>query len=96
MKISDVLWGAANEKLRFDDLHIEGEPWWGECYAVQYADPRTGDDRGEFVLRFLRELGAKANYFCEFDEFNNFSGERQQARYNWLMFAYEVALEENL
>lgn len=88
MKISGALWKAANKHL------WNGENGGGSsasCYAID--DACCNDPVYREVIRFIKELGLDTHKF----NFYKFCGpERQQARYNWLMFAYEVALEENL
>lgn len=110
-KISDVLWVAANECLWsgafFDDwgqafgtLPPTEEQF--SCLAINRAAleffPARYDARVDLYLstiQFLRRLGVNSCSVSEFDEFED-TEQRQGARYLWLMFAYQVALDEGL
>ena len=68
MKISDIIWAAANDHL------------WDWVHGIAPA---------------LREMGVDTGSMDEFDEFER-EAERQGARYAWLMFVYDLAIERGL
>jgi hypothetical protein len=92
-KISDILWDAANKHL-WDGVkplrHCEEEEF--SCLAVDEAEGYPSRYRATY---FLEDLGVNGFSATEFRKFKR--GEiRQGARYLWLMFAYQVALDEGL
>lgn len=108
MKISDVLWIAANEFLstidgvELVDGHSRSKY---SCCAVEHFCKKlvcSSKISWNSVLNpyiktrgFLYELGVDTGGCFEFFEFE--PGEKRQgARYLWLMFAYEVALSEGV
>lgn len=92
MKISDVLWTVANRRLLLTGLCGDSL----SPYICDLVDRYTGFDekKTDIVIDYLKSLGMDTGY-TTFNEFWE-GPDRQQARYNWLMFAYEVALEEGL
>lgn len=96
MKISDVLWIAANEHLsEVDFSYLRSNSFgWNRNYSCS-AVYQVGEEFSSKTTAFLHELGVNINGFYEFDEFVP-GEERQGARYLWLMFAYEVALSEGV
>ena len=108
MKISDVLWIAANEFLSTTDGTelVDGKIRSKySCCAVEAVCSELvrsskiswNSVRNPYIktIGFLRQLGVNTGGYCEFKEFE--PGEKRQgARYLWLMFAYEVALSEGV
>ena len=91
VKISEIIWRAANERLAEDDWSTKTEY---SCWAVREVYEAAEYER-DYALGFLHSLGVDATRGDEFREFR--CGEhRQGARYLWLMFAYEVAKSEGL
>ena len=91
MKISDVLW-RAQKLLRTDDP--EGcEQLDPSPFTCDIIEDIAGDLTGA-AMAFVHDMGCGAG-LEEFDMFKQ-GFERQQARHTWLMFAYEIAVEENL
>lgn len=100
MKISEVLWEAANEHL--------SENWESgmeySCSAISRAayGPRTrmgGYADKERTMHFLFGLGLRRNAPYSHNIFSRVAPrgfERQAARYTWLMLAYTIAKEEGL
>lgn len=98
MKISDVLWIAANEFLSTTDGMelVDGHSRSKySCCAVESVCEKSLNSVRNPYIKFLRELGVKTGGCCEFKEFKP-GEQRQGARYLWLMFAYEVALSEGV
>lgn len=101
-KISDILWDAANKHL-FSPVEDDGDGLWMEsCCAVAEAenghDSWSGVDVDPCVskaLTYLQEFGVIPKEYGQFDEFSSYE-EQQGARYLWLMFAYQVALDEGV
>ena len=101
-KISDILWDAANKHL-CSPVEDRGDGLWMEsCCAV--AEAENGHDRVGSVcvdpdvskaLAYLQEFGVIPKEYGQFDEFSSYE-EHQGARYLWLMFAYQVALDEGV
>ena len=101
-KISDILWDAANKHL-CSPVEDRGDGLWMEsCCAV--AEAENGHDRVGCVdvdpcvskaLAYLKEFGVNPQKSGQFDEFSSYE-EQQGARYLWLMFAYQVALDEGV
>ena len=89
MKISEVLWIAANDWLA-DGLSDEGLTYFSCCAVDEaaYVDPFLGT----VARKFLRSLGANTRSNSEFSEFQVLE-DRQGARYAWLMFASMYAEE---
>jgi hypothetical protein len=102
VKISDVLWKAANNIL-FVDLSSDKYGYnynHYSCVAVQHAcenfEPFHLEAFNKLLgrcLDFVTGLGISLSSINAFDEFPE-GKERQDARYFWLMFAYLVALDE--
>lgn len=101
-KISDILWDAANKHLCPSGEEDRGSLWKESCCAV--AEAENGHDRVGSVdvdpcvskaLAYLQELGVIPKEYGQFDEFSSYE-EQQGARYLWLMFAYQVALDEGV
>lgn len=91
MKISGLLWEAANEYLSHNY-----ECWIKYRYSCKaiIAASRCNAVSTESVYSFLETLGFSEDLRESFDIFNDIPQEtRQGARYLWLMFAYEVALD---
>jgi hypothetical protein len=88
VKVSDVLWEAANKCL-FDGevgVSVYSCAAIAVCAHILKTPPHN-------TIWFLHNLGVVAYSMSEFNEFE--AGEqRQGARYLWLMFAYLVALDE--
>lgn len=94
MKISSILWKAANERLSWDGWWWPGTNDEFSCLAVRKVT-RAGLKDKDKASKFLASLGVDPDAGWLFDEFPE--GEvRQGARYLWLMFAYEVAKSEGL
>ena len=91
MKISDVLWKAANECL-WDGVSRDFRELFC-CYAVDEA----ADMRRSVARSFIEELlGSEvAISGSGFDQFAR-GAPRQGARYLFLLFAHEVAKDEAL
>lgn len=101
MKISEILWKAANERL------TEEDDWWGDdehsnlsCVAAALAEGLSLDDpwrtnaKKSRAVQFLRDLGCKPHSSRSFNSFSD--DQRQGARYAWLMFASQYAEEQGL
>lgn len=110
MKISDILWEAANSFLYYPDLPGDSFGYAeyscdaiGDVCCELIDDDRYDDNRGS-VMKFLSGLGLPISDGSEFKEFEKFyedygykvTEESQGARYAWLMFAHDIALEEGL
>lgn len=102
MKISDILWRAANEHLWDGSSIQEIGQWAFSCDAAFEAasiNPTTLKDmysyRESAVGEFLEELGCPVTTAISFFDFPE-GPQRQGARYLWLMFAYLVAKDEGL
>ena len=102
-KISDILFIAANEYL-WDGVHktnMDVDSY--SCSAIMRSiyylvgDVRKSTLYTQRVDLFhgLTEMGVDCGSSSEFDQFKNYM-DRQQARYAWLMFAYEIALEQGV
>lgn len=104
MKISEILWRAANENLwpglPFDSYLSQVY----SCIAVAHVElggaalrrmKWAHACRKSRAIQFLRELGCPIGGSRAFDRFSD-SNAAQGARYLWLMFAYEVAKSEGL
>ncbi len=91
MKVSEVLWKAANEELwDGEDRGWEDNPYDLEysCYAIKAVAYGVNTP----VMDFIVELGVNSDSVRVFNEFEE--GEaRQGARYAWLMFASMYAEE---
>lgn len=95
MKISEILWCAANEHLapiKRRRFH-HGFEMEHSCDAVYYTCQLRGAKRG--ALAFLESLGVETDSLFQFKEFRSGS-ERQGARYLWLDFARLVAEDEGI
>lgn len=93
MKISDVLWEAANVHLSSDDIsHPEKKTNRYSCDAI-VDSAGFGTKSHDQTKAFISYLGVRIFGRFEFSEFLE-GNDRQQARYNWLMFAHQIALEE--
>jgi hypothetical protein len=110
MKISDVLWTAANERLWDGRGFIAPNQSRETCCAVSDvlanefgiypfpfdpADDEDCDRRAVKVAKFLRGLGLNTDAIGAFGVFRNDEA-RQGARYAWLMFAAMYAEEQGL
>lgn len=108
MKISDVLWIAANEFLSTTDGMELVDGYLRSKYSCCAVEPvceklvrsskiSWNSVRNPYIktIGFLYELGVNTAGRCEFKEFEP-GEQRQGARYLWLMFAYEVALSEGV
>lgn len=100
MKISDVLWNAANKKLyhpKFDDSRTTNFSCDAVYEALSAKNLSDNDyyDLADNTMSFLEQLGLSTNSCQAFDEFKG-GAQRQEARYAWLMFAAMVAEEEGL
>lgn len=102
MKISDILWKAANECLWHGQppYHVSeysctaaavAELGWAVVERMKWLTVC----RQSKAVKFMRELGCPSGELCAFDSFTTWES-RQGARYLWLMFAYEVAKSEGL
>lgn len=95
MKISEILWRAANEHL-WDGYGDDLDAIIYSCDAVDKA--ATGRVVGSYrcgACAFLRELGCTSDAMYLFNEFKS-GPKRQGARYAWLMFASMYAEELGL
>jgi hypothetical protein len=101
MKISDVLWKAANEHLCTDGA--DGEKQTYVCHAIGmtlgHGYLGTAESEREPATRFLAELGMPLDG-GGFDRWRSPCGPRQlsaevqqQVRYAWLVFASDYAAE---
>ena len=104
LKLANILWYAANVKLRSDDIAdhnawVQGQRAFS-CEAVARAEQGLGGSSTVYYAenscsQFLAELGVDCESIEQFDEFE--PGEvRQGARYLWLDFARLVAVSEGL
>lgn len=102
--MADVLWEAANKRLRPDS-------YWNTfqsaatCCAAFWAE-RGCEWHGEYTcweraanasksVQFLRSLGCEVASDDQFDRFGH-GEERQGVRYMWLLLAMHVAEDEGL
>ena len=95
MKVSEILWLAANVHLQTDEEYYPEYKngvytSYFTCDCVKQAF--DNDENRNKTMKLLQEMGVNT---CSMREFNEFrSGiQRQGARYAWLMFAHEYALE---
>jgi hypothetical protein len=97
MKLSDVLWNAANIYLWSGDTpnHGDGNAW--SCGAAETAEIQADLEEASlcWVVDFLETLGVDSCSSEQFEEFER-GPERQGARYLWLDFARLVAEDEGL
>lgn len=91
MKISEILWKAANESLWDGSGHHYNRETYS-CAAVAEAEGVSVWWESKTVA-FLKEFGVTPESRTEFDEFK-YGGDQQGARYAWLMFAAMIAEEE--
>jgi hypothetical protein len=91
MKLSEIFWKAANEKL----WSGRGPNHWTEysCCATHLASTSLFDE--DEALTFMESCGVERLSYGEFDEFT-YGPERQGARYLTLMFFALVAEEEGI
>jgi hypothetical protein len=96
MKLSEVLWIAANEQLWDGDLRYDNLSEYS-CGAVSalISSPMIFSWTFTSTIKFLRELGVQSSCTKQFNEFDP-GPERQGARYLWLDFARLVAEDEGL
>lgn len=106
MKISEILWKAANEQL-WDGSNMR-------VYGNEFDASRNANKRRfscdafnshymteislcemRKVKEYLAEFGLDCESMQAFHEFDS-GEERQGARYSWLMFASMIAEEEGL
>lgn len=101
-KISDIIWDAANKYLCPPGVDSGDELWMESCCAV--AEAENGHHSWGYVdvdpdvskaLAYLQEFGVDPRRTGQFDEFESYE-EIQGARYLWLMFAYQVAIDEGV
>ena len=104
VKLSDVLWIAANEYLCHDTYKWDSKSAYS-CAAVE-SIALNMYEKGKISLKEYSDLtsqfkaGAKAlgldtitmTAFSEFPP----GPSRQEARYAWLMFCYDLAIEQGL
>jgi hypothetical protein len=103
LKLSDILWHAANERLSTEDEPSYQGHWPTRvytCEAAAKAEIALGGNRNAtyddcLCHDFLVSLGVDCESIEQFDEFDP-GMERQGARYLWLDFARLVAEEEGL
>jgi hypothetical protein len=92
VKISDILWSAANEHLwsghAGDTACFRRSIYDAMFWALPPTEPFTP------TLRFLLELGMGMDEHADFEE--DIGEERQGFRYLWLDFARLVAEDEEL
>lgn len=102
-KISDILWDAANKHLCPPEEEGRGSLWKESCCAV--AEAENGHDQCGSVwvtpnvskaLAYLQEFGVNPEEYGQFTDVGDTDEEIQGARYLWLMFAYQVALDEGV
>jgi hypothetical protein len=95
MKISKILWIAANEKLH-PTSEYSAEDWHFSCDAVWMAElpPPFTNYADSKACQYLLELGCNTGIEA-MDEFER-GPERQGARYLWLDFARLVAKDESV
>jgi hypothetical protein len=97
VKISDVLWKAANVHLACEGPYEDDRTPY-ICHAIRRAQQlwslMTSEQREDPAIAFLLDLGMEGggDGFCEFHR----GRERQGVRYAWLMLAHEIALERGL
>ena len=107
-KISDILFIAANEYL-WDGIHktnMDVDAY--SCSAIMRSmfylmgsyNQSTFQKSVIYSKRVslfdgLTEMGLDCGLSDAFDEFKNYM-DRQQARYAWLMFAHDIALEQGV
>lgn len=96
MKISDLLWEAANNHLWNGIGPQLGVATTFSCDTVYKVCDIYGDLWSYQRCRgFLKTLGLDPQSMTAFSEFEE-GEERQGARYLWLMFAYTYAKEQGL
>jgi len=102
-KISDILWDAANKYLCPPGVEADNGLWGESCCAV--AEAENGHDRCGSVcvdpdvskaLAYLQEFGVQPDQYGQFADGGDTDEQVQGARYLWLMFAYQVALDEGV
>ena len=102
-KISDILWDAANKYLCSPEEDDRGSLWLESCCAV--AEAENGHDQWDSVsvnpekskaLAYLEEFGVQPAQYGQFADVGDTDEQVQGARYLWLMFAYQVALDEGV
>jgi hypothetical protein len=95
-KFSAIFWDAANKYL-WDGCkahEARGPLRICSCDAISQADSNPNFSR-ERLNRGLWRLGLDPDYLSVFHEFA-YGPSRQGARYAWLMFCYDLALEQGL
>ena len=92
MKISEILWRAANERLAADEWRVGLTEY--SCWAVRNVIHASAGNQNA-TIDFLESLGVDSESASAFLEFET-GEQRQGARYLWLMFAHEVAKSEGL
>lgn len=107
--IADILFIAANEFLHsndYDPEHYCVESYSccavTEAFKAVYGFENCGwyfVRRNPKLVRIRKGLNAMGVVVSSTNQYNKFKGnyeEMQQARYAWLMFAYEIALEQGV
>jgi hypothetical protein len=94
VKLADVLWEAANERLwegvRYD-YGVSGK-WRFSCDAVNTS---LSWNLKQATRSFLRDLGCDIESIHMFEEHRE-GTRRQGVRYMWLLLAMHVAEDENV
>lgn len=105
--IADILYIAANDFLD-SEKKVSYSTAWYSCNAVLFAIKAIYDldnwysvsrhHKAKQIMAGLRQMGLRPGSAVEFNEFQTSHGVNatQQARYAWLMFAYEIALEQGV
>lgn len=107
--IADILFVAANEFLHcndYDPEHCCVESYSccavTEAFKAVYGFERNGWNtvkRLPILVRIrkgLREMGVNVSSVTQYNKFKGNYEDMQQARYTWLMFAHQMALEQGV
>ncbi len=104
-KISDILFIAANEYLWDGSWIRPANLQQYSCTAifftlaklkgVRVCDIPTQNAKWRGIKKGLQEMGVRCSSYTQFCDFNTME-QIQQARYAWLMFAHDIALEQGV
>lgn len=106
--VADILFIAANEELHLtglDYVYTDKERY--SCCAVELVIKNVyginwfdlhSHPVYKRIMQGLRNMGVRTGSTTQYDSFQRKHGNylTQQARYTWLMFAYEMALEQGV
>lgn len=91
MKISEILWKAANECLS-DLIDSRGQVYSCNAVAAVLGKGIADECQNHPAMKFLRILGCNTRGA----QWHEWTHDEQQARYAWLMFASMYAEELGL